>query len=50
MYVYTESGILIERIKYNSVAEKCGKPIGISENGLNLVFRKSDSSPDICLV
>lgn len=50
MYIYTETGILVDRILYQNIADECGKPVGISENGLNLIFRKSDMSPDIYLV
>ena len=38
MYVYTETGILIDRISYAHIAEKYGKPVEISENGLILIF------------
>ena len=38
MYVYTETGILVDRISYREIAEKYGKPVEISENGLILIF------------
>jgi len=50
MYVYTETGILLDRIMYRELAQKSGKPVGISENGLNFLFRQSDTDPDIDLV
>ena len=34
MYVYTETGILVDRLLYRDIAESCGKPIDISEDGL----------------
>jgi hypothetical protein len=40
MYVYTETGILVDRVSYRDIAEAYGKPIEISENGLILIFRK----------
>ena len=50
MYIYTETGILVDRIKYHDIAAECGKPIAISENGLVLIFRKGDESENISLV
>ena len=50
MYVYTETGILVDRILYRDLAKQCGKPCGISENGQFMIFRKSDMSPEIHLV
>ena len=50
MYVYTETGILVDRILYKEIAEKCGKPVGISENGLNLLFKKSSTSNEVYYV
>ena len=38
LYVYTDSGILVRRFKYNKLAEDCGKPLCISEDGLNMIF------------
>jgi hypothetical protein len=39
IYVYTETGILCERILYDNIADKYGKPESISENGQNFMFR-----------
>ena len=50
MYVYTETGILIERIKYTELAKECGKPIGVSHNGRNFIFRKTEGDHKIYLV
>ena len=50
LYVYTDSGILVRRFKYNELAKKIGKPICISEDGLNMIFQQSDLSPEIFLV
>ena len=50
MYVYNENGILVDRILYRDLAAECGKPVSISENGLYLLFKKSDLSPDIFLI
>lgn len=41
LYVYTETGILKNRIKYDEIAEQHGKPESVSENGKNLLFTKS---------
>ena len=50
MYVYTETGILVDRILYRDISEKCGKPVGISENGQNLIFRQSEIDPMLHMV
>ena len=50
MYIYTETGILVDRVEYHDIAEECGKPIAISENGLVLIFRKGEESESISLV
>jgi len=50
LYVYTETGILVERILYRDIADKCGKPISISENGKCFIFRKSEVDNYIHLV
>ena len=50
MYIYTENGILIGRVSYQDLADKYGKPVTISENGLILVFKKGHDSPIIHLV
>jgi len=50
LYVYTDSGILVRRFKYSELAKKIGKPICISEDGLNMIFQQSDLSPEIFLV
>ena len=43
-------GILIDRIDYTELALQYGKPVGISENGSVLIFRKGNDSPDIYLI
>lgn len=50
MYVYTETGILIDRIDYSDIAHEYGKPVEISENGLILIFQKSAESTEIHLI
>jgi len=50
MYIYTETGILIDRVGYEHLAEKYGKPIEISENGLILIFQKGHDSSEIHLI
>ena len=50
MYVYTENGILIDRISYQELSEKYGKPISVSENGLILIFRNGHDNPEIHLL
>ena len=50
MYIYTETGILIDRVDYSDLAESYGKPINISENGNILIFKKGIENPEIHLV
>ena len=51
MYVYSETGILVDRVSYKKeIADKYGKPVEISENGLILIFRNGHDSPEIHLV
>ena len=50
MYIYGENSILIRRFEYKKIAELCGKPVCMSEDGLSLVFQKSDSSSEIFIV
>mmetsp|Transcript_9402 Transcript_9402/g.14361 ORF Transcript_9402/g.14361 Transcript_9402/m.14361 type:complete len:92 (+) Transcript_9402:3671-3946(+) len=42
MYIYTETGILVDRILYREESQRWGKPVCISEDGRNMIFRKSD--------
>jgi hypothetical protein len=50
MYIYSEMGILIDRIDYSEIAKKYGKPIVISENGTIFLFRKSVDNPEIHMI
>jgi len=50
MYIYSELGILIDRVDYNDLAELYGKPVTISENGTILLFRKGMENPEIHMI
>ena len=51
MYFYTENGILVDRILFRDLAEKCGKPDTINVRGYKkLFFRKSFHSIESFLV
>lgn len=50
MYVYSETGRLVDRILYNHIADKCGKPEAISEDGQNILFRVSERTKELYLV
>jgi hypothetical protein len=50
IYVYTETGILCDKILYDDIATKCGKPESCSENGENFLFRCSPQSYDFHLL
>ena len=49
IYVYTETGILVRRITYSDLSEDYGHPQAISEDGKNILFTKSRTSPIIAL-
>lgn len=50
MYIYTETGILVDQIFYTEIARKYGKPVEISENGLLLIFSRSSEDEEIHLI
>ena len=50
MYVYSETGKLIDRVLYTEIAEKCGKPEAISEDGQSMVFRPHERSPNLYMI
>ena len=50
MYVYGENSILVKRFTYDKIAEECGKPYCVSEDGLSLLFQKCDISEVVYLV
>ena len=50
MYIYTETGILVDRIQYKDLAKEIGKPIAVSENGLILLFKMGETSKEISVV
>jgi len=42
MYVYSQVGVLINRVKFENVVAKFGNPICCSPNGQNYIFAKSE--------
>ena len=50
MYIYSETGILVDRVSYADLAQKYGKPVEVSENGLILIFRQGHDNPEIHLI
>ena len=50
MFIYTETGILVEKIDFSDLAIKYDKPIEISENGLILIFSKGLDDDEIHLI
>jgi hypothetical protein len=50
MYLYTETGKLIDRYVYENEAKKWGKPLTMSEDGQTILFRRSEKSFDFELV
>ena len=50
MYVYTETGKLVDRVLYQDIADRCGKPESISEDGQKIVFRVSDRTKELYVV
>ena len=48
-YVYSENGILVNRINFNAEMEQYGQIVAMSNNGLTLVFKKShEELMDMC--
>ena len=50
MYIYTETGILCDRIVYPDLRRKCGKPVGVSEDGKIMLFKKCSNSFEVNMV
>ena len=46
-YVYTQDGLLINRVNFKKYVDKFGPPISTSSNGLNFIFKK-DHDYDCC--
>lgn len=44
IYIYSVTGILIQRVFYKKITEEYGKPVTVSEDGNYFIFRKSSSS------
>lgn len=39
-YVYSLSGLLVNRINFKDMADKYGEPIACSQNGLNFIMKR----------
>lgn len=48
--MYTETGILIKRLLYEDITMRCGKPVSISEDGRYMIFRQSNTTPELYLI
>lgn len=42
-YVYTQNGLLLNRVNFSDVVSKYGEPVSTSSNGLNFIFKKTPS-------
>ena len=40
-YVYTQNGLLINRVNFADVVKKYGEPVSTSSNGLNFILKKT---------
>jgi len=40
-YVYTQNGLLINRVDFKDLVNKYGEPVATSSNGLNFILKKS---------
>ena len=40
-YVYSQNGLLLNRVNYSETIKKYGKVVVFSNNGLNLILKKS---------
>ena len=50
MYVYTQNGILCERIDYEHLAETCGEVIAVSEDAKTMIFKRPNQNSEISTV
>lgn len=46
-YVYTQDGLLINRVDFAALTHKYGKPIAGSNNGLNFIFKHVDQRKNL---
>jgi hypothetical protein len=42
-YVYTQNGLLVNRVNFTDLVNKYGEPVATSSNGLNFILKKSPS-------
>lgn len=47
MFVYTEAGVLVNRVDFNDLVYKYGEPIQVSANGLIFIFHKEEKKDQI---
>lgn len=40
-YVYTQNGLMINRVDFSELTEKYGNPVSTSSNGLNFILKKN---------
>ena len=40
-YVYSQNGMVINRVDYSNIVKQHGIPVASSSNGLNFIFKKS---------
>jgi hypothetical protein len=50
LYIYVENSILLKRFTYDAIANECGKPVCVSEDGLSFVFQTSELAREIFVV
>jgi hypothetical protein len=43
-YIYTERGILVNRVEFSDLVEKYGRPSLTSTDGLKFIFRRIDTN------
>ena len=50
MYIYDEVGILRDRVDYQNIVNRCGRPTAISENGQYMLLMKQGQSTELHIV
>jgi hypothetical protein len=50
LMVFGENCILKRLFNYHKISEQCGSPVCVSDNGLNMIFQKSEMCKEIYVV
>ena len=50
MYIYDEAGLLRDKVRYQNIIDRCGRPEAVSENGHYMLLMKQGSSSELHIV